>query len=133
MCALAPPVLSKTIRRFTRSRLSAPGPLSRISSPSMPVSVPLGLMPVNVTSMYGRVSSDCRLTVWPVNGAASVASGTVTAAPAVSAASVNCCTAALFVERPRSWKVCGRNATWIVLYGSVGSAVVGSANWPVNE
>ena len=99
----------------------------------MPVSVPPGLMPVNVTSMYGRVSSDWRLTVWPVNGAASVASGTVSDVPAVSAASVNCCTDALLFERPRSWKLCGRNAIWIVLYGSSGSALVGSENEPVNE
>ena len=115
-------------------RFIAPGPVSLISSPTIaPKStVPPAAMPVKVTSMYGRVSSDCRLTVAPLNGLASCAIGT--AADVVGAAGsyrVNCCVAAWFVAPAVSRNVPGRKSIWTVFAGSVESAVAGSWNVPV--
>src|SRR2546428_5949303 len=63
------------MKPLVRSRLAAPGPLSRISSPSMPWSVP-AWPATNVTSMYGRDVRVRRSAVAPLSGLASVAIGT---------------------------------------------------------
>ena len=95
------------------SRFAAPAPPSLISSPLIPVSVPPVPTPVNVTSMYGRVSSDWRLIVAPLNGLASCAAGTVATAagPAAGSYRLNDCVAASFVAPAESRNVPGRKST----------------------